>query len=296
MAAKTEESIFEKIAFEKLKKHLLESVGVNCEGYRPEYLKRRLDIRLKATNSKSYHEYLRYLKANPSENRLLLNDLTVNYTSFFRDPDVYQLLEKTVFPDLLSSKFVRIWSAGCATGEEPYSLAILLNEILKDRIQDYLITIHASDIDREAVEKASKGEYKANQLQGLNKQLLNKYFSPENGVYIVKDFVKRIVRFKIHDLMNTFPHKNLDLILCRNVMIYFSRESQQRIHMHFYNALRAGGYFVTGKTELLSGEPSKRFSPVDIKCRAYKKPDVFALKENHMHVDAAVADLEQKII
>jgi len=290
----SDDNIFEKIAFEKLKRHLLENVGLNCDGYRPEYLKRRLEIRLKATNSKSYSQYLRYLRANSQENRLLVNDLTVNYTSFFRDADVYQFLEKKVFPDLLASRIVRIWSAGCATGEEPYSLAILLNEMLKNRIKDVFITIHASDIDKEVLDKASRGEYNKNQVHGLNRELLGKYFSQEGDSYFVKDFVKKPIRFKIHDLMNPFPHQNLDLILCRNVMIYFSRESQQRIHMHFYNGLRTGGYLITGKAEMLSGEPSKRFSPVDMKCRIYRKPEANTIKVNDVWVNASLAELSQK--
>ena len=289
------ENVFEKMAFERLKKCLLESLGLNCDGYRPEYLKRRLDIRLKATNSKSYSEYLRYLKANPQENKLLLNDLTINFTSFFRDPDVYQFLEKTVFPNLFSSKILRIWSAGCATGEEAYSLAILLKEILGNHITDYFITIHASDIDVDAKDKASKGEYNKNQLNGLSKELVDKYFSHEGESYTVNDSVKRFVRFKIHDLMTPFPHKNLDLILCRNVMIYFSRNSQQTIHMNFYNTLRAGGYFVAGKAEMLSGEPSRRFLPVDGKCRVYRKPDGYALKENDVWVNPPAAELKKMI-
>ena len=289
----SDDNVFEKIAFEKLKKFLLESVGLNCNGYRPEYFKRRLDIRLKATESKSYSQYLRYLKANSQETKLLLKDLTVNYTSFFRDADVYQFLEKNVFPDIFASKVLRIWSAGCATGEEPYSLAMLLNEVLKDKIKDYYITIHASDIDREVIDKASKGIYNKNQLHGLDNKLLIKYFSPEGESYAVKPAVKRFIRFRIHDLMSPFPIRNFDLILCRNVMIYFSRESQQKIHMNFYNGLRDGGYFVAGKAEMLSGEPSKKFMPVDTKCRVYRKPEGSALKENVVGVNLAASDLKQ---
>lgn len=290
------ENVFETMAFERLKKHLLESLGLNCEGYRPEYLKRRLDIRLKATNSKSYSEYLRYLRANPQENKLLLNDLTVNFTTFFRDSDVYHFLEKAVLPNLLSSKILRIWSAGCATGEEPYSLAILLSEILGGRVGDYFITIHASDIDTEALANASKGEYNKSQLNGLRQELVDKYFSSEGESRTINDDVKRFVRFKTHDLMTPFPHKNLDLILCRNVMIYFSRISQQTIHMNFYDALRVGGYLVTGKAEMLSGEPNKKFLPVDIKCRVYKKPDRYALNDCAILMNSLGAESRQKCL
>jgi chemotaxis protein methyltransferase CheR len=116
------------------------------------------------------------------------------------------------------------------------------------------------------------GEYKKGQLQYLDDRTVEKYFTKKGENYRVKDHLKRLVKFEVADLMKEPLHKNIDLILCRNVMIYFSRESQQLIHMNFYNALRDGGYFVSGKAELLSGEPSQKFVQVDIKTRVYTKP------------------------
>lgn len=261
----------ENMAFQRLKKKLYEAVGVNFSGYRDEYLKRRMAVRLKATETLTFSRYLHYLDKNPDEYNILLNEITINYTTFMRDNDVYQYLEYHVLPKLLQKPPVRIWSAGCATGEEPYSLAILCHKILGSKISSHPVTIYASDIDKDALSKAAAGEYQEKQLQGINGLLVDNYFSREDGVYKVKNQVKQLVRFEEFDLMKPAVHTSLDLILCRNVMIYFSREGQQQIHMHFYNALRDGGYFVSGKAEILSGEPAAKFVPVDIKTRVYRK-------------------------
>jgi chemotaxis protein methyltransferase CheR len=265
------EDFLENVAYQKLKRLLHETVGLDCNGYRDEYLKRRFAVRLSATGTNTYSRYARYLKKNPSEFNLVLNDLTINYTTFFRDRDVYVYLERTLLPKLFKSNSVRIWSAGCATGEEPYSLAILIHKLLGERLPNYQVTIFASDLDKNVLAKAAKGEYTRKQLNGIEHSLIDKYFSNDGGSYRVKDSVKQLVRFEKHDLMKPLWRKGFDLIVCRNVMIFFSRDSQQQIHMYFYNALRDGGYLVIGKSEILSGEPSKKFSCADVNCRVYWK-------------------------
>jgi chemotaxis protein methyltransferase CheR len=267
------QEFLENTAFQKVKRLVQESAGLNCSGYRDEYIKRRFEIRLRATGANTYGKYIIYLRRNPDEFNNLLNDLTINYTNFFRDSDVYLYLEKILFPKLFQSKNpVRIWSAGCASGEEPYSLAILVHKILGSTISSHPVTIFASDIDKDALSKASLGNYKKRQLTGLDQSLIEQFFTKETDCYRVKDFVKQIIHFEQFDLMKTTTHQSLDLILCRNVMIYFSKEGQQHIHMGFYNALRDGGYFITGKSEILSGEPYKRFVTMDNQTRVYQKP------------------------
>ncbi len=259
-------------AFDKLKKVLHEGTNINFECYRESYLKRRLNVRLAVTKTQTYSDYIQYLKENSSEYDLLVNDLTINYTKFFRDPDVFSFLESTVLPKLLSSRrWVRIWSAGCATGEEPYSLAILAHEVAKQQLNNYKVKIYASDLDRTALAKAKGGEYTCRMVQDINETLLSKYFECEDDNYKVKPFVKQLVQFEEQDLMTTPRHQNLDLILCRNVMIYFSKEIQQKIYINFWNSLRSGGYLVTGKTEFVGAETSKKFASVDAKCRIYQK-------------------------
>ena len=265
--------LFEQMAFKKLKTILKEKAGLNCEGYREEYLRRRFGVRLKATNCPKYGQYVSYVNNNPQEIPCLLNDLTINYTVFFRDSDVFQHLGKNLLPKLLkSNNRVRIWSAGCATGEEPYSLAILANEILGTPAVSTQVAIYASDIDQDALNKAQKGEYPRKQLDGVAESLIRKYFTNEGDVYKIKDCVKKSIHFERNDLMKPSTRNYLDLILCRNVMIYFSKEGQQHIHMNFYNALKEGGIFISGKSEILSGEPSRKFRQIEVKFRVYQKP------------------------
>ncbi len=266
------QQFLEQMAFKRLKKILYESAGLNCDGYRDEYLKRRFEIRLRATGASTYGKYLLYLKKKPEEIKNLLNDLTVNYTMFFRDNDVYTYLGKNLLPKILTSTNVCIWSAGCATGEEPYSLAILIHKVLGQALVNRKVTIFASDIDKDALSKAAKGVYEKKQLSTLSDSLLNQFFTQEGDAFKVKDSLKQMICFEQLDLMNLPPHQNLDLVLCRNVMIYFSREGQQHVHMNFYNALKSGGYFITGKTEILTGEPSRKFVSVDFGARVYQKP------------------------
>lgn len=266
------ESFLDRAAFNKLKKVLHEGTNINFECYRESYLKRRIKVRLTATKTQTYTEYIRYLKDNPNEYNLLINDLTINYTKFFRDPDVFVFLKKTILPELFSSKrWVRIWSAGCATGEEPYSLAILAHDVLKHRLKDVQVSIYASDLDRTALEKAKSGEYTSRMVNGVEEGILGRYFELSNKTYRVKDDVKRLVHFEEQDLMTPPRRRNLDVILCRNVMIYFSKEIQRKIYMNFYDSLRDGGYLITGKTELIPGEAGTKFVDFDPGCRVYKK-------------------------
>jgi chemotaxis protein methyltransferase CheR len=267
------QEFLENTAFQKIKRMVHDSAGVSCSGYRDEYLKRRFEIRLKATGANTYAKYIIYLRKNPGEFSNLLNDLTINYTNFFRDSDVYVYLEKILLPKLFQSKNpVRIWSAGCASGEEPYSLSILVHKVLGRTIGNHSVAIFASDIDKDALSKAKQGDYQPRQLSALDQPLIDQFFTKEADVYHVKDFVRNIIHFEQFDLMKTTTHQCLDLILCRNVMIYFSKEGQQQIHMGFYNALRDGGYLITGKSEILSGEPYKKFIAIDNLTRVYQKP------------------------
>jgi chemotaxis protein methyltransferase CheR len=265
------EDFLENVAYQKLKRLLQEVVGLDCSCYRDEYLKRRFAVRLRATETNTYSRYLRYLKKYPVEYYLALDNITINYTTFFRDKDVYVYLEKTILPRLFRSNEVRIWSAGCSTGEEPYSLAILVHSLLGKKRLNCRVKIFASDLDEDALAKAIKGEYNRKQLTGLEDSLIDKYFSNDGASYQVKNFVRQMIRFEKHNLMKPALHKDLDLIFCRNVMIFFSKESQQQVHMHFYNALREGGYLVAGKSEILSGEPSTKFLCSDVNCRIYQK-------------------------
>jgi chemotaxis protein methyltransferase CheR len=262
----------ENSAFQKIKRMITESAGLNMSGYRDEYLKRRFEVRLRATGANTYGKYIIYLNKHPEEFTNLLNDLTINYTTFFRDTDVYLHLEKKLLPKLFLSRMpVKIWSAGCASGEEPYSLSILVHKIWGKSLGVHPVTIFASDIDKDALSKAQNGVYGPRQLSTLDQLTIEQFFTKEGENFRVKSCLKDIIRFEQFDLMQTPIHTLFDLILCRNVMIYFSKEGQQHIHMNFYRALKDGGYFITGKSEMLSGEPAQVFTALDYHTRVYQK-------------------------
>jgi chemotaxis protein methyltransferase CheR len=216
------------------------------------------------------------LKKDLSEYDRLFDALTINVTNFFRDKSTYRVIKETVIPELVSSKkkqgrkIIRVWSAGCASGEEPYSMAILFHKILGDKINDFLISIHATDIDEVSLDKAKSGEYEAGAVSEVDETILKRYFK-RNLKYELKEEIKQMVMFTRHDLISDRPLAHLDVILCRNVLIYFSRDLQMRLFDKFCEALNRGGYLILGKTESLAGESAGLFQPVNIRERIYRK-------------------------
>lgn len=261
--------------FLALRKRIFKERGLDLGQYREKCLKRRIDIRLRATGVPTYMDYMAVLKKDPLEYDKLFDILTINVTNFFRDSSTYRIIEDKVIPELVSSKkkqskkIIRVWSAACASGEEPYSTAILFHKILGKRIKDYLISIYATDIDEKVMEKAKKGEYEAGAVSEVDEKILRRYFD-RNQKYTLKEEIKQMVRFKRHDLISDRPLTNLDIILCRNVLIYFSRDLQIRLFDKFYEGLNQGGYLILGKTESLAGESAGLFQPVSIRERIYQ--------------------------
>jgi chemotaxis protein methyltransferase CheR len=265
------------VGLDMLVRLLQEEIGLNLKQYKPNYLKRRIGVRMRATGCSDYLQYRQCVKRDPEESRRLINDLTINVTEFFRDQDVYEVLRKQVIPQLMQYKregrtcSLRAWSAGCASGEEPYSLAILfLNALAKEKDpQSWALRITASDLDDKALEKARAGSYESVKLPtGL---ILEDYFSREKDRYVVSEEVKRPVRFLLMDIMQHPPLRHLDLILCRNVLIYFERERQHRILEIFQRCLRPGGFLVLGKSEAIIGAFESGLVPYSRRERIYRK-------------------------
>lgn len=263
-------------AFHALRKRVFTERGLDLGQYREKCLKRRIDVRLRATGARTYFEYMAVLKKDPSEYDRLFDVLTINVTNFFRDRSAYRVIKETVIPELVSSKkkqgkkIIRVWSAGCASGEEPYSIAMLFDEILGKRIEDYLISVYATDIDEKVIEKAKRGEYAAGTVSGVDEKTLRRYFN-HNLKFRLKEEIRQMVKFKRYDLISDSPPAHLDIILCRNVLIYFSRDLQMRLFDKFCEALNRGGYLILGKTESLAGESAGLFQPVNIRERIYRK-------------------------
>lgn len=259
---------------------LLKDRGVDFRQYRPKCITRRVATRIRATGAKTYQEYMTLLKQNPKEYDKLLNVLTINVTEFFRDTEVFHILRLHILPGLIRSKerrkkkIIRIWSAGCSDGPETYTLAILLFELLGERLlQDFFVSIYGTDVDEECLKKAQEGVYFAKvHMKNVDPRIVQKYFTyAGNYSYAVADKLKLITKFRRQDLVLDKPLSCVDLILCRNVLIYFSRELQMKVFENFYSALIPGGYLVLGRVESVWGDMQKYFTAVDHKNRIYQR-------------------------
>lgn len=262
--------------FTELKTLIKRKIGFNCEDYKQAHLKRRLAVRLRANRSRSYKEYANILLLDETESQKLKETLTVNVTELFRNPETYEAFRNIALPELIKTRgdtrTIRVWSAGCSNGEEPYSIAIMLREFLGMSIKRYNITILGTDIDEDSLEKAGRGIYQFKQLEKIGKDRLSKFFNKkEDYTYQVNDEIQDLVKFRYHDMISGPRMFGFDIIFCRNVTIYFEQALQERLYLNFYNALNDGGYFVMGKTETLVGPADELFLPVDVKERIYQK-------------------------
>lgn len=261
--------------FTDLKTIIKRKLGFNCDGYKQAHLKRRLAVRLRANSSPSYKEYAMILLKNESESVKLKEALTVNVTELFRNPETYETFSRVGLPELIKTKednrTIKVWSAGCSNGEEPYSIAIMILEFLGYRANKYNISILGTDIDDDSLITAECGVYKPKQLEKISKERLDRFFIKQGDDYTVADDVRNIVHFKNHDIISGPRLYGFDIIFCRNVTIYFDKNLQEELYMKFYDSLNEGGYFLMGKTETLIGKTGGLFKPVDIKERIYRK-------------------------
>jgi Methylase of chemotaxis methyl-accepting proteins len=274
---KVGQNLEEDPSFDMLKRIITGNTGFNCEHYKEAHLRRRINVRVRATNSESYGAYLKFLKRDPQEYEFLVDTLTVNVSEFFRNPETFKIIENEIIPFIVKYRSeslirsIRIWSAGCAAGEETYSLAILLHKALKTSFDKYRIRIIGTDIDAQSLEKARKGIYSENSIKNLDLSTKKRYFLKQKDTYQVIDELKSITQFKRQDLISDSIIDHFDLIVCRNVMIYFKKDIQEQLQLNFYQALEKGGFFVIGKSETLLETASNLFKPYNTRERLYIK-------------------------
>jgi two-component system CheB/CheR fusion protein len=217
--------------------------------------------------------YLDYLEVHQDEFTQLFNSILINVTSFFRDPEAFEYLRNAIVPKVIASSQdgdIRIWSAGCASGEECYSVAILFAEAMGPESFRERVKIYATDVDEEALASARKATYLDRQMEGVPEDLRTKYFDHQNGRWIFKKDLRRSVIFGRHDLLDDAPISRVDLLLCRNTLMYFNHEAQAKIVHRFHFALREGGFLLLGKAEMLLNFVGA-FAPVDLKQRVFMK-------------------------
>ncbi|HST87377.1 MAG TPA: chemotaxis protein CheB [Ktedonobacterales bacterium] len=252
-----------------------ERSGIDFSRYKRPTILRRLQRRMIATNVSGLPKYARYLASHPDEYQRLTASFLIKVTEFFRDPELFTVLRERVLPDLIAQarardKTLRIWSAGCATGEEAYSLAILVAEALGGELEQFQVQIFATDLDEEAVAFARQGIYPAMALAGLPEALIARYFIKLDGNYEATKQLRGLVIFGQHDLGQRPPFPRIDLVLCRNVLIYFTPELQARALQLFAFALRDGGYLALGKAE--TARPLEAyFAPIHEHLKLYRR-------------------------
>ncbi len=219
---------------------------IDLKSYKRPQMERRINSFMRTVQTDDYKSFIALLSSNHEIYRKFLDHITINVSEFFRNANHWDIMEKQIIPVLLKDhKKLKIWSAGCSTGEEAYSLAMMCNESRID-LSDQIL---ATDIDNEVLEKAALGIYSSKAVQTLPSYYLEKYFLPEGNFYCIKDSIKKMVRFQQQDLLKDNFGRAFDLILCRNVVIYFTEASKQGLYRKFCDALRPGGILFIGSTE-----------------------------------------------
>lgn len=250
--------------------------GFRCSSYKDKCLRRRIAVRMRAREAATCGVYATILDTDPKEYDKLLRALTINVTKFFRNWETYAALEQTVLPALWGMDHsLRVWSAGCSSGEEPYSVAILMHQhALAMRAAARLdsMSIVGTDIDVDCLGAAESAFYAESALGDTPTKLRETYFPTVAGLRTMLPEVRKLVSFQRGDLLQTPPpFDSVHLLMCRNVIIYFERDAQEMLFEQFHRALSPGGFLVLGKVETLLGRARSLFSPVNARERIFRK-------------------------
>ena len=259
--------------FESLLDYLKRNRSFDFTGYKRSTLMRRVQKRMKAVEMESYAAYIDHLEVHPGEFAALFNTILINGTSVFRDPDAWRTLAADVIPQVAArrpSHPIRVWSAGCASGEETYTLVMVLAEALGVDAFRERVKVYATDVDAEALAQARQASYDTRDLEAVPEALRAKYFEPMGGRFVFRADLRRLVIFGRHDLVRDPPISHLDLLVSRNALMYFNAQVQARILSRFHFALGDGGLLFLGKAEMMRAH-GDLFRPVDLRARIFGK-------------------------
>ena len=264
---------FPDAAYYRIAEILKEQQNFHLEAYKVLCIKRRLAARIRAVGYNDPESYIELLQESGREQEQLLAALSIHVSQFFRNHSVFNALEKRVLPELLdvsrgNKSKLRIWSVGCANGEEPYSLALLCQKLLR---KGDLLSIIGTDLSPEALKRAKRGCFPVDRVRAVSSEMLLGFFSRKGQMYQLNDQIREFVQFFRHDILTEQPFYRADLILCRNLLIYFSREQQQRILEILAAALLPGGYLVLGRAETLAPACHELFICIDPAERIYRR-------------------------
>lgn len=262
------------LEFEALLEYIKRSRGFDFTGYKRSTLMRRVNKRMQSVGLEGYSDYLDYLEVHPDEFNHLFNTLLINVTAFFRDRPTWDYLSSDIIPRILASKKpqdpIRVWSAGCAGGQEAYTIAMVLAQIVGIEQFRKRVKIYATDVDEEDLNQARQAAYSKQELEGLSSEEIELFFELSHNSYTFRKELRRSVIFGRHDLIQDAPISKIDLLICRNTLMYFNADTQARIAARFHFALNDHGFLCLGKAEMLVTY-SNAFTPVDLKRRIFTK-------------------------
>jgi two-component system CheB/CheR fusion protein len=245
--------------------------------YKKSTLVRRIERRMSVTGSQNGSEYISHLHRNPREVESLFEDLLIGVTNFFRDPEVFSFLRKEVLPDMIGRSPqggpLRVWIAGCSTGEEAYSVAMIVREALEEAQSNRQMQVFATDLDRKAIEKARRGTYIENIAGDVNPERLERFFIREDHHYRLKSEIRESIVFAVQNLLSDPPFSSLDLLVCRNLLIYLEAKAQQKLLPLFHYTLKKDGVLFLGSSESV-GRFVELFEPINKKFSIYRKKEV----------------------
>ncbi|MET8999996.1 CheR family methyltransferase [Amycolatopsis sp. NPDC004169] len=270
--------------FESVLAYLKESRGFDFTGYKRSSLMRRVRRRMSQVGTESYTDYIDQLQVNADEFVALFNTILINVTGFFRDPDAWEHLREHVLPALLAERNpeepIRVWSAGCSAGQEAYSLAMLFADVLGVEAFRQRVKIYATDVDDEALAQARHAAYTPAEVEGLTEAQLEQFFELQGSRYCFRKDLRRSVIFGRNDLVQDAPISRIDLLVCRNTLMYFNAETQTKILERFHFALAPRGVLFLGKAEMLLSH-TRIFEPLDLKRRVFRKAVNAPVSFNH---------------
>jgi len=260
--------------FEALLKYLKQNCGYDLTLYKRASLMRRFQRRMQQLRIDNYTNYLQYLQRHPEECDPLFDTILINFSGFFRDRDCWEFLANNIIPQIITNKQpeekIRVWSAGCAYGQEVYTLVMLLVERLG--IEQYLqrVQIFATDIDEDALKQARQASYTEHEVIGIPSQLLSRYFEKTEQRYVFLSKLRSTIIFGRHDLAVDAPMSKIDMLVCRNVLIYFNAQTQATVLVRFHFALTDKGFLFLGSAESMTSK-KHIFIPVSLKHRIFTK-------------------------
>jgi two-component system CheB/CheR fusion protein len=281
----------EQRSFDALLEYLARTRAFDFSGYKPASVMRRVTKRMHEVGVEGFTEYVDYLEVHPDEFEALFNTILINVTAFFRDREAWDRLETEAVPRLLEAKDatepIRVWSAGCAGGQEAYSVAMVLAEALGPEEFASRVKIYATDVDEEALAQARQGSYDAKEVADVPEALRERYFASEDDRFVFRKDLRGAVIFGRNDLVQDAPISRIDLLLCRNTLMYFHAETQERIVDRFHFAMTPAGFLFLGQSEMLTRHPDL-FRPLDHEHRLFVKIGVGRPRHlaDALHVEA----------